>query len=237
MTGPARLTGFRKERAHVAMAIDDAKQAVVQAARLLASAGMLFRSSHANLSARVDEHRFVMTRGGSVADLSSADLALLDVNGTVLDGTMEPAQEEVVAMHAGVYRVRPDVGAVIHTHAPHVTAFAVAREPLPLVYEPLLRFGITEPVPVVPWAPRGSEQSVGGIVDAARRPGVLAVLLANHGVLVFARGPAETARLLVTLDEAAELALMAQALGGAKPLPTTAVEEVRARMAAFGSRA
>jgi L-fuculose-phosphate aldolase len=61
-------------------------------------------------------------------------------------------------------------------------------------------------------------------------------MMANHGVLVFYRDPLETARLLATLDEAAELVLQASALGGAQLLPPAAIEEVRERMAAFGSR-
>ncbi|MBX5465954.1 MAG: class II aldolase/adducin family protein [Firmicutes bacterium] len=214
-----------------------AKEAVVEAARLLASSGMLFRGSHANLSARLDERRFVMTRGGSVAALDVTGFAILDVDGTVLEGEMDPTNQEVIAMHAGLYRIRPAAGAVIHTHAPHLTTFAVAQEPVPLVYEPVLRFGITEPIPVVPWAPRGSERSVGGILETAEtHPGVSAVLLANHGVLVWAEDPDRACHLLINLDEMAELALMARALGGAKPLPDRAVEAVRERMAAFGSR-
>lgn len=219
------------------MSILAAKEAVVKAAHLLAKSGMLFRGSHANLSARVDERRFVMTRGGSVADLEASGLSLLDLDGNVLEGEMDATNKEVISMHAGIYRIRPSAGAVIHTHAPHVTAFAVAHEPLPLIYEPLLRLGFTEPVPVVPWAPRGSERSVGGILEAAEaHPGVSAVLMANHGVLVWGDNPGHAAQVLINLDEAAELAIMARALGGAKVLPERAVEEVRERMAAFGSR-
>jgi ribulose-5-phosphate 4-epimerase/fuculose-1-phosphate aldolase len=89
----------------------------------------------------------------------------------------------------------------------------------------------------VPWAPRGSEQSVGAILDRVRAtPNLPAVLLANHGVLVFYRDPASTAQLLATLEEAAELVLLARTLGGAKPLPPKALETVESRMAAFGSR-
>ncbi|WP_369681865.1 class II aldolase/adducin family protein [Alicyclobacillus macrosporangiidus] len=52
-----------------------------------------------------------------------------------------------------------------------------------------------------------------------KHPGLPAVLLANHGVLAFASDPMQTARLLATLDEAATLALWAQAVGGAKSPP------------------
>ena len=213
------------------------RQAIVDASRLLADSGMLFRGEHANLSARLNDTHILMTRGGSIADLSTDDLAMLDLNGRLADGeAMDPAMQEVIQMHTRVYQARSGVGAVIHTHAPHISVFAVAHQPIPLVYEPLLRFGVTEAIPVVPWAPRGSEQSVGSIVEVVRNhPGLPAVTMANHGVLVFHQDPMSTARLLATLDEAAELIIEAKALGGAKELAHEAVEAVRERMAAFGS--
>lgn len=216
---------------------NEAKEAVVRAAHQLAASGMLFRGAHANLSARYGADRFVMTRGGSIARLTADDLAILDLNGQILQGEMDPTMQEVIQMHAGIYRTRDTVGAVIHTHAPHVTAFAVAHKPIPLVYEPLLRFGVTEDVPVVPWAPRGSEKSVGAILDVVRtHPGLPAVMMANHGALVFHDHPETAAQLLATLDEAAELVLTAQAIGGAQALPDQAIAAVRERMLAFGSK-
>lgn len=214
------------------------RQQIVEAAHLLASTGMLFRGEHANLSARLDDAHILMTRGGSIANLTENDLAVLELSGQLARGeAMDPTMQEVIQMHARVYRARPGVGAVIHTHAPHITAFAVAHQPIPLVYEPLLRFGLTEAIPVVPWAPRGSEKSVNAIVDVVEHhPGLYALMMANHGVLVFHQDPISTARLLATLDEAAELTIQAQALGGAKELAQEAVNEVRERMAAFGSR-
>lgn len=220
------------------MTENQVRQQIVEAAHLLAQSGMLFRGEHANLSARLDDGHILMTRGGSVAHLNADDLAVLDLEGHLAHGeSMDPTLKEVIQMHTRVYKARASVGAVIHTHAPHMTVFAVAHEPIPLVYEPLLRFGVTEPIPVVPWAPRGSDKSVNAIIDVVTtHPGLPAVMMANHGALVFHQDPLTTARLLTTLDEAAELTIQARALGHAKELPQEAVDEVRDRMAAFGSR-
>lgn len=214
------------------------RQQIVDAAHLLGTAGMLFRGEHANLSARLDDTHILMTRGGSIAHLTVNDLVVLDLNGRLADGeAMDPTMQEVIQMHTRVYRARSSVGAVIHTHAPHISVFAVAHQPIPLVYEPLLRFGVTEAIPVVPWAPRGSDASVGAIIDVVQNhPGLPAVMMANHGALVFHDDPIATARLLATLDEAAELIIHAKVLGGAQELPHEAVEAVRERMAMFGSR-
>lgn len=219
------------------MSENEVRQHIVEAAHLLAKSGMLFRGEHANLSARLDDQHILMTRGGSVANLSVDDLAVLDLHGNLANGeAMDPTMREVIQMHTRVYQARANVGAVIHTHAPHMTVFAVAHQAIPLAYEPLLRFGVTEPIPVVPWAPRGSDKSVNAIIDmVAQHPGLPAVMMANHGTLVFHQDPVNTARLLATLDEAAELVIQAKALGGAQTLPPAAIDEVKERMAAFGS--
>ncbi|MCY0877109.1 MAG: class II aldolase/adducin family protein [Firmicutes bacterium] len=206
----------------------------MQAANALRDAGLMFRGHHANLSARLTDDTMLMTRGGNVANLDENSFAVIRTDGTVLEGEVMPAQAEIIQMHAAVYRARADVGGIIHTHAPHATAFALAHEPIPVVYEPLMRFGMTEPAPVIPWAPRGSDASVQGIVDAVKtKPGVSAVLLANHGVLAFSKTPSDTAQLLSTLDEGAELILAARLIGGEKPLPAQAFAQIEERKREF----
>lgn len=217
--------------------VADARRALEDAVQTLRANGGLVKSSHANLSVRLQDGRLAMTRRSTVADLEAHDpnaLCVVDLSGAILEGDVDPAMHEVIAMHARLYHARSDVGAVIHTHAPHLTAFAIAHKPLELVHEPMLRVGLGRAVPVVPWAPRGSDASVDGIVDAAKAdPGIKAVLLANHGVLAFARTAAQAARVLGTLEEAASLAIMAAALGGAKALPAEAAHMVEERRTRF----
>lgn len=125
-------------------------------------------------------------------------------------------------MHTAVYQARPAVNAVVHTHSPHVTTFALAHKPLPCRYEALVRRGQSEEVPVAPWAPRGSDAFVRGIFDSLSRHGTtLALLLANHGLLAFCPSPTAAAKLVITLEEAAEAELRASAIGGARDFPAT----------------
>ncbi len=215
-----------------------AREDLEAAVGILRGGGALGHGSHANLSVRLDEGRIALTRRSTVADLERHDphaLCVVDLEGRVLEGDVDPAMDEVITMHTRVYQERADVGSAIHTHAPHLTALAVAHHTLELIHEPMLRVGVTRPVSVVAWAPRGSSESVEGIAERARLDrGVRAVLLANHGVLAFAEDPERTARILVTLEEAAALAIMAAAVGGAKPLPERAADEVRSRLAQYG---
>lgn len=210
----------------------EARTAVADAARTLFTNEVMSHSGHANLSVRAGSDQMLLTIRGQVRGLRPEDLALVRLDGTALEGELDPANAEIVAMHSQVYKARPRAGAIIHTHSPHLLAFAMAGQPLPDRYEALLRFGQAEDVPVVPWAPRGSERSVGGIIDAlAAQPGTQAVLLANHGDLVLGSTPAEAAALLTALEEAAEAELAATALGGAAGFPPGALEQIRASMA------
>lgn len=209
-----------------------ARAAVADAARVLFANQVMSHSGHANLSVRAASDLMLLTIHGHVRGLRAEDLALVRLDQTVIEGELDPGNAEIVAMHSDVYKARPRAGAIIHTHSPNLLAFAMAGKPLPDRYEALLRFGQAEDVPVVPWAPRGSERSVGGIIDAlAAQPGTAAVLLANHGVLVLGDTPAGAAALLTAMEEAAAAEIAAAALGGAVGFPPGALEEVRASMA------
>ncbi|MFE5584439.1 class II aldolase/adducin family protein [Kitasatospora sp. NPDC056531] len=208
---------------------------LVEAARQLFVAGVMSHSGHANLSVRLDADRFLLTPG-FVRDLEPHQLATVGLDGQVLEGELRSVSVEIIAMHSVVYRARPHVGAIIHTHSPGATAFAVAHRPLPCRTEPMLRFGQPEDVPVVPWGPRGSDVSVRGIADVLeRRPTTAAVLLANHGLLVFGPDAAAAGHLVVAIEESAEAEIAAAAIGGAVDFPEGALEAVRASIARVSS--
>ncbi len=210
----------------------DPRRRVVAAVRHLFTSGVMSHSGHANLSMRLDGERFLLTNTGAVRDLRADQLATVTLTGEVVEGVLGPENAEIVAMHSVVYRARPEVGAVIPTHSPAATAFAMAHRPLPCRAEPLLRFGQAEPVPVVPWGPRGSDASVRGIaVVLDQAPTTNAMLLANHGLLVFGSDPLAAASLVVAIEEAAEGELAAIALGGAGDFPEGALQAVRESMA------
>ena len=214
------------------------RKAVVDASRHLFEADVMSHAGHANLSARVDRTCFVLTTTGVVRHLSADQLATVALDGEVLEGDLGPENAEIVLMHGAVYRARPRVGAIIHTHSPAATAFALANQVLPCRLEPLLRFGQAEPVPLVAWGPRGSDVSVHSIEEVLEaHPTTSAVLLANHGLLAFGADPQATARLVVAIEEAAEAELAAEAVGGGTDLPAGALEKIRASMARAGSSA
>ncbi|GAA1244012.1 class II aldolase/adducin family protein [Kitasatospora nipponensis] len=211
--------------------VNDRARQLVEAAAQLFEAGVMSHSGHANLSARLDADRFLLTPG-FVRGLRPEQLATVGLDGQLLAGELRSVSAEIITMHSLVYRARPEVGAIIHTHSPSATAFAVAHRPLPCRTEPMLRFGQPEEVPVVPWGPRGSDVSVRGIAKVLEeRATTSAVLLANHGLLVFGPDSAATAHLVVAIEESAEAEIAAAAIGGAVDFPEGALAAVRASIA------
>lgn len=213
------------------MPTSPSSESLLTYATQLTTSGLLFRGQHANLSVRSGAG-MSMTRGGHIAHLTADDVGWVGFDGTGQEN-FEPTFREVIDMHRRIYIARADLCGIIHCHAPHLTAFAVAQKPLPIGYEPLLRVGLYEDIPVIAWAPRGSSASVDGILTAFHNPATGAVLLANHGVLVTGTDLASAFTRLTLLEEAAELALQASALGGMKPLPAEAYAEVKARQTQF----
>lgn len=208
--------------------VTSARASILTCARLIVAQGTVSRSGHGNISARIPgTDRIVMTAVGGITALRDDDLAILRLDGALLEGRMDPASAEIVRMHTETYRRRPDVGGVVHTHAPYVTAYAVANRPIECIYEGMARFDMADAVPVAAYAPRGSEESVSNIIDAITDR-AKAVLLQNHGILTFATDPVAAARVLTILEEAAELGILAAGLG----TPTT----ISAHMAAYAQR-
>jgi len=213
------------------------REQVVLAAQRLDQAGVLSHSGHGNMSVRLPgEGLMLLTSVSHLTHLTPENLVVVTFAGQEVEGSLDPGTREIVGMHSCVYRERAGVNAVIHTHSPRSTSFALAHQPLPCVYEAFLRFGIVEDVPVAAWAPRGSSDAVNYIVGQLQEhPTVPAILLANHGLLAFSSDAQVAAQLIIIMEESAQLTLDARLIGGEKPFPGDALERERRHMQQFGS--
>jgi L-fuculose-phosphate aldolase len=202
---------------------DLAQQVVDVTARVVAS-GAISANGHGNVSLRVpgaDEMYF--TAGTSLRNHPVSAVVRVGLDGTLLEGDLPPIQRAVVAMHTAMYVDRSDVGCVLHTHSPYATAYAVAQQPIGCWIEALAMFGLPSGIPVAAYGPRGSDEAVANI-RAAVLPDVPAVLLANHGVLVFHRTPELAVLVGGVVEEAAQAGVYAGSIGGPVELP----EQMRA---------
>ena len=197
---------------------DLADQVAEIAARVVAS-GAISANGHGNVSVRVPgTEEMYFTAGPSLRDHPASAVVRVGLDGTLLEGELPPIQGAVVAMHTAMYADHADVGCVLHTHSPYATAYAVAQRPIGCWIEALAMFGLADGVPVAGYGPRGSAEAIANI-RVAVIPGVPAVLLANHGVLVFHRTPELAILTGGVVEEAAQASINAAALGGPAEIP------------------
>ena len=207
------------------------RQEIIEATRRLLASGIMQVSHHGNMSIRVPgTDTFLLTAVGGLDDLKAEHIALLDFEGKLLEGSISPTSVEIVNMHGVVYQLRDGVGSVLHTHSPYATAFALAHREIPVAYEAQVRSLGTIPVPVAGWGPRGSRESVNNISRLLRdNKAGQALLLANHGTLTWGDNPSLAVRANVILEESALVHIMAERIGGAKPIPTQGISTVLKR--------
>ena len=106
-------------------------QQLVDAIRMLERAGIINHSGHC--SARRDATSFFVNSGASVrAALTAADIVAVDLDGNLVEGTERPPLEYHI--HAELYRARPDVNAVMHTHPQWSTFLTMTGTPYKRVY-------------------------------------------------------------------------------------------------------
>lgn len=211
------------------MELFDARQALCEIGRRLWQRGMV-AANDGNLSVRVGQDRLLATPTGfSKGFMAPGDLILTDLDGQVVQGEHRPSSE--LKMHLEVYRLRPEVQAVVHAHPPYATAFALAGVPLDqcLLPESVVTMGA---VLIAPYATPSTDEMAATIRSYVTRAD--AVLLANHGALVWAESIEAAYFRMETLEHTAVITHHALALGGPKVLNQEQVAELRQLRERFG---
>ena len=138
----------------------------------------------------------------------------------------EPVEEDLPpssesALHLGIYRGRPDVGCVVHSHPIYSTVAAVAgREIPPLIDEVVIKIG--GPIPIAEYGFPGTEELAEKALTALDDG--MAVLLRHHGLITVGRTPAEALENSLLVERLAQIFLYTTLLGAAHPLPEETVE-------------
>lgn len=147
----------------------------------------MWPANDGNLSARCSDGGVLITPSGVYkGDLEEDMLLEVDLEGRVLSGTGRPSSES--PMHLALYRTRPEVGGVVHTHAPYSVFSANLGEDLtePITADWALLLG---PVPALPWLPLGTEELAGAVARAAEGHSAAPAGPPRGGDLGTGRGP------------------------------------------------
>jgi L-ribulose-5-phosphate 4-epimerase len=170
-----------------------------------------------NVSARVPgEDLFVIKPSGvSYDDLTPDSIVLCDLDGNLVEGDLAPSSD--TAAHAYVYRARPDVGGVVHTHSPYATAWAARNEAIPCVLTAMAdEFG--GEIPVGPFALIGDDSIGQGIVATLAESRSPAVLMRNHGVFTVGTDPKAAVKAAVMCEDVARTVHLARSGGPLVPI-------------------
>ena len=185
-----------------------------------------------NVSARLGPGRFLMTPSSvNKGWLKPADLLIVDAEGVPLRGRARPSSESKV--HMAIYRVRPDVGAVVHAHPPTAVAHTIAGVSLAqcLVPETVMTLG---EVPTAAYATPTTHDVAAGVESLAIDHDV--ILMDRHGSVTLGRDVMQAYDRLESLEHTAQITLMARMLGPVRPLPAGEVARLRALGEAMGLR-
>jgi L-ribulose-5-phosphate 4-epimerase len=181
-----------------------------------------------NVSARVPGADLFVIKPMAVRydRLTPAKMVVCDLDGNRVDGDLIPSSD--TESHAYVYRHRPDVGGVVHTHSTYATAWACRREPIPPVLSMVAdEFG--GEIPVGPLARVGDDSIGRGIVETLARSRSKAVLMANHGVFTIGKDAESAVKAAAMCEEVAKTVHMAKALGDPVPLPQDYIDYMNER--------
>lgn len=174
-----------------------------------------------NVSGRVPgTDRFAIKPSGvSYDDLTPESVVICDADGALIDGDLSPSSD--TAAHAYVYRHRPDVGGLVHTHSPYATAWAARGESIPCVLTAMAdEFG--GEIPIGPFAMIGDDSIGRGIVETLAGQRSPAVLMRNHGVFTIGTDARAAVKAAVMCEDVARTVHLARA--GGEPLPIRAAD-------------
>jgi len=178
-----------------------------------------------NVSARVPGQDLLVIKpsGVSYDDLTPENMVVCDLDGRVVDGEHAPSSD--TEAQAYVYRHRPEVGGVVHTHSTYATAWAARGEPIPCVLTMVAdEFG--GEIPVGPFAIIGDDSIGRGIVETLRDSRSPAVLMQNHGVFTVGATARAAVKAAVMCEDVARTVHISRQLGAPVPIDQSDIDSL-----------
>lgn len=183
----------------------------------------LVSGTDGNISMRLEPDRLLITPSGISKGMLRAEMLLvIDGDGNLLEGELASSRE--AGMHCGIYKVRPDINAIVHTHPAAATAFAAKGLTLPdnLLIEVPLVLGKME---LVPYAAPGSQELADYVKQAATVSSIL--FLAGHGIITCGKTMTDAFNKMDALENAAQTLIYARLLEGAACISKEDIDKCR----------
>ncbi len=179
-----------------------------------------------NISARDPDTGLVAIKASGIRyeDMRPEHMVVTDLAGRVVEGDFKPSSD--VYSHLYIYRHRPDVFGVVHTHSRYATAFAAVGKPIPCVLTAMAdEFG--GPIPCGGFALIGDEAIGKVVVESIGNSS--AVLLKNHGVFTIGKTATAAVKAAVMTEDAAATVWLALQIGAPDVIPQADADKLHAR--------
>jgi L-ribulose-5-phosphate 4-epimerase len=181
-----------------------------------------------NVSARDAETGLVVIKASGIRyeELRPEHMVVVDLDGNIREGKLKPSSD--TASHLYIYKYRPDVGGVVHTHSVYATAFAAVNKPIPVVLTAIAdEFG--GPIPCGGFALIGDEAIGKVVLESIGKSS--AVLLKNHGVFTIGKNANSAVKAAVMTEDNAKTVWLALQIGAPDVIPQDDVDRLHHRYA------
>lgn len=206
------------------------REQILAACKQLETTG-LNRGTSGNVSCREGDHFLITPSGVPIDEITPSRIVTLNFDGKVI-GVGKPSSEW--QFHADILRARPEINAVVHTHAPHATALACLREDLP-PFHYMIAIAGGDSVRCASYALFGTDILSQYAVEALRDR--KACLLANHGMITLGRDLDEAMAISIELESLCQQYLIARQVGKPTLLTEQEMQAVIERFKSYGKHA
>lgn len=210
----------------------DMRRSICDAMITLVETG-LNRGASGNISVREGDRMLITPSGVPPHEIAPDMIASMPLSGDgEFDGLLKPSVEW--RFHRDILRARPEMGAVVHAHAPWCTVLACARKPIPAVHYMIAAFGGAD-IPLADYATYGTPQLSANILRAME--GRSGCLMANHGMVVGGDTLVRAMWLAQEIEALAHQHFHTLLIGGAAILPDAEIADTASGFATYGRSA
>ena len=195
------------------------KKNVLEASLWLSEQGYFgsHRGSGGNVSVRVNETAMAITPSSvKYQELSSADICVVGFDLSVIEENDKLKPSVEAGMHSIIYRKRPDVNAIVHTHQVYGSVFGLINTPIPALFDEVA-FSLGQMVEIVPYAFSGSPDLVNNVAEKLSN-NANAYIIQNHGILALGKNLDKAILNAELLEKVAHIYYLALSTG--KPINT-----------------
>jgi L-fuculose-phosphate aldolase len=199
---------------------DELKKQVIRISKKLYER-QLVNANEGNVSVRDGELIYITPSQVCKELLTPEMIVVTDLEGNQIDGRLKPSSE--IKLHLHLYKLRADIGGVVHDHSPFATAYAIARKPIESkAYTEMIYF--YDKIPVVDYGAPGTDKIFEGIGKYAHQTDVM--LLANHGLAAVGTDAYDAYLKAEAVETLAKTLTITRLIGGEYPVSPNELDEL-----------